>query len=104
MISGSTRYARSLGFVGGLGAGRDRTPHPVEKALGVNFSGQWSAFGGDGSGVMAAATPTSLLLMVLGAGLGAALSKGAFLKGSLLGGALGLLTATGVRGAEAIGV
>lgn len=103
MISGSTRYARRLGFFGGLGADAQKRT-PFERATGLDFSGQWAWMGGDGSGVTAGASPTTLLAGLLGAGLGVVLTKGKFFKGSILGGVAGLVTAAAIRSAPSIGI
>ncbi len=64
MISGSTRYARHLGFFGGLGAKVEE--NTLEKALGVNWIPDES-----GKGLRITARPSAIMGVILGATLGA---------------------------------
>lgn len=65
MISGSTRYARHLGFFGGLGAKVEE--NVFEKATGLNFIPE---DGGIGKGLRISAKPSAIFGAILGASLG----------------------------------
>ncbi len=101
MQPGAHRYARSLGFVGGLGetaAERERTG--FEKALGVDFTGSFVPAGG--SGITVGVAPTTILLGLLGAGVGYSMKKN--LGGALMGGIAAFVLVAGVRGVSALGI
>lgn len=104
MISGSTRYARSLGFVGGLG---DETPglHTPERIIGVNFTGKpgWAEEGGQ---VWAKLAPTTLIAIILGSGIAVATGHGKsnMFGRSMAGALIGAVVAVGSRTAAGWGL
>lgn len=87
MISGSTRYARHLGFFGGLGVNVES--NVIEKATGLNIIPD------DKGGARISAKPTAILAALIGAAIGVKMAdatKRGAIGGALVGGLLGALT------------
>lgn len=103
MIAGSSRYARSLGFVAGLG---EETPAesartPAERILGFDFTGKLKTSGG--SGITVGMSPSTFVGALLGTMIGVALAKNK-VGGALGGGIAGAIAATTLRAASHYGV
>lgn len=99
MIPGSHRYMRGLGALGVTDAERQRTP--AEKVLGIEATGSLKTSGGEG--ITIGAAPTTILSMLLGAGLGAVVARSVF-KGAIVGAVLGAMASTGFKVAQKFGV
>lgn len=109
MISGSTRYARHLGFFGGLGAtAAEGERNTLEKFTGIDLTGSLKASGGTGWTVGAA--PTTILMMLIGAAAGVSMmdkhdgGSASFVGPAFKGALGGVLIATGMRAAGNLGI
>jgi hypothetical protein len=108
MISGSTRYARQLGFFGGLGATPgDSNRTWLEEKAGIDFTGTLKSAGGTGWTIGAA--PSTILMMLIGAAAGVSrmdshdTGPGGFVGPTITGALGGLLVASMMRGAANVG-
>ena len=110
MISGSTRYARSLGFVGGLGAesAAEAERTWTEKTFGVEVTGK-PVFAG-GSGLTIGATPSTILFSVfIGTMIAVANTKvngigSSTISGGVLGALGGFVVISMIKGAGKMGI
>ena len=99
MRPGTLRYHRSLGFVGATAAESSR--NTFEKAVGLDFTGTPSAWGG--SGVTVGAAPTTILFGVLGSAVWMSM-KSPGLGNAIVGFAGGAVLSTIMRGLWTFGV
>lgn len=101
MISGSTRYARHLGFFGGLGASEE--VNPVEKIFGLNITPDPD---GVASGLRLIARPSAIVGAILGGAIGGMVGPGKgknYLTSSIVGAGFGLLVFGAVGAARSKG-